>query len=84
MDPNLSAETSPAPKKAKTCQKYYPKPGSGGYAILIALYQNQDDDRGYLTKSELCDLAQKFCNESMTQPDQEEINFIQDGVPVQR
>ena len=31
------------------------------------MYQNQDDDRGYLTKSELCDLAQKFCNESMTQ-----------------
>ena len=67
VDPNLEhAEVSPAPKKAKTCQKYYPKPGSGGYAILIALYQNQDD-RGYLTKSELCELSQQFCNESMTQ-----------------
>ena len=52
------------PSKAK---KYLPKPGSGGYAILIALFYNESSPnyKGYLTKDELIDAAQPFANQSM-------------------
>ena len=46
-----------------------PKPGSGGYAILIALYENEkssDNSEGYLTKAQLQEASQNYCNESMT------------------
>ena len=48
-------------------KKYIPKPGSGGYAILIALFYNESSPsyKGYLTKDELIDAAQPFANASM-------------------
>ena len=48
-------------------KKYLPKPGSGGYAILIALFYNESSAnyKGYLTKEELIDAAQPFANQSM-------------------
>ncbi len=58
----------PKPPKVKKSREYYPKPGSGGYAILVALLQAEEDScfKGYLTKKELCDAAQPLANESMT------------------
>ena len=48
-------------------KKYLPKPGSGGYAILIALFYNESSAnyKGYLTKDELIDAAQPFASQSM-------------------
>ena len=52
----------------KSPPKYYPKPRSGGYAILIALLEaeSKSDYVGYMTKKELCKAAQPNCDESMT------------------
>ena len=54
--------------KSGSPKKYMPKPGSGGYAILIALYENEssDNSEGFLTKANLQEASQKYCNESMT------------------
>lgn len=54
---------------AKKDKKYYPKPGSGGYAILVALLieESKADYKGFMTKKELCDAAQPFSDDSMTQ-----------------
>ena len=47
-----------------------PKPGSGGYAILIALYENEkssdNNSEAYLTKAQLQEASQNYCIESMT------------------
>ena len=51
-------------------KKYMPKPGSGGYAILIALYENEkssdNNSEAYLTKAQLQEASQNYCIESMT------------------
>ena len=54
-------------KKLSGRKKYIHKPGSGGYAILIALFYNESSPnyKGYLTKDELIDAAQPFANQSM-------------------
>ena len=43
-------------KKRKRSTEYVPKAGSGGYAILLALYMDEisDDPKDYFTKTELC------------------------------
>ena len=59
--------TSDSNVKSVGKKQYIPKPGSGGYAILIALFYNESSPnyKGYLTKDELIDAAQPFANESM-------------------
>jgi hypothetical protein len=54
-------------KEGSRRKRYIPKPGSGGYAILIALFDNESCSsyKGYLTKDELIDAAQPFANASM-------------------
>merc|ERR550532_3997977 len=63
----VKSATSDSNKKQRTPKKYIPKPGSGGYAILIALFYNESSAnyKGYLTKDELIDAAQPFANQSM-------------------
>jgi len=53
-------------KKRSANKSYCPKPGSGGYAILIALYNNRDKE--FMSKAELCDAAEEYSTESMTRP----------------
>lgn len=64
---NNNTATSDSNKKKRSTRKYIPKPGSGGYAILIALFYNESSPgyKGYLTKDELIDAAQPFANQSM-------------------
>ena len=55
-------------KKGRVSKEYMPKPGSGGYAILLALHNRQSQDPGYvgyMTKSELIEAAEPLANESM-------------------
>ena len=64
---DVKSATSDSNKKQRTPKKYIPKPGSGGYAILIALLYNESSPnyKGYLTKDELIDASQPFANQSM-------------------
>lgn len=52
----------------KKGRKYYPKPGSGASAILIALNEEEAkaDYKGFMTKKELCAAAEPHADESMT------------------
>ena len=61
------ASSSCSNKEGSRRKKYIPKPGSGGYAILIALFYNEScpSYKGYLTKDELIDASQPFANASM-------------------
>ena len=65
----ITSEISTGSDKSTNAKskKYLPKPGSGGYAILIALFYNESSAnyKGYLTKDELIDAAQPFANQSM-------------------
>ena len=46
---------------------YCPKPGSGGYSILIALYKNNaTDEKNKMWKNELTEAAEEYSTESMT------------------
>ena len=46
--------------------EYVPKPGSGGYAILIALYKNNaTSEKSKMWRQELIDAAEEYSNESM-------------------
>lgn len=49
-------------------REYVPEHGSGGYAILLTLLQQQSD-KGYLTKQELIYLAQPVCKSSFVFPE---------------
>ena len=51
-------------QRGSASKPYTPKPGSGGYAILLALYNNRD--KKFMNKKDLCKAAQPFCNVSMT------------------
>ena len=53
-------------KKKPNCKTYVPKYRSGGYAILIALFKAEQAGLTCLTKSDLIQRAQPYCNESMT------------------
>ena len=47
--------------------EYCPKPGSGGYAILIALYKNNaTSEKSKMWKNELTEAAEEYSTESMT------------------
>ena len=77
-DTNITNRTNSKNKKKKLAtnrssgspKKYMPKPGSGGYAILIALYENEkssdNNSEAYLTKAQLQEASQNYCIESMT------------------
>ena len=58
--------------KGPKYRDYTPKPGSGGYAILITLYEEslRPDYKGYMTKAEVCKKAQPLSetNLSYSQP----------------
>ena len=46
--------------------EYCPKVGSGGYAILIALYKNNaTSEKSKMWRQELIDAAEEYSNESM-------------------
>ena len=46
---------------------YCPKPGSGGYSILIALYKNNaTNEKNKMWKNELTEAAEEYSTESMT------------------
>ena len=66
-----SGTTSDSNVKLAGKKQYIPKPGSGGYAILIALFYNESSPnyKGYLSKDELIDAAQPFANQSMRYSD---------------
>ncbi|ODM90547.1 Crossover junction endonuclease MUS81 [Orchesella cincta] len=69
-EPQSLSSTSSQPTKAKQKQ-YLPVFRSGAYAILLALLDkdNQSGYRGFMTKSELQQEAQIYCDASMTKPD---------------
>jgi hypothetical protein len=66
-----SSSSQKKKRRKRNSSEYCPRPGSGGYAILIALYQNESKpglkkNKDNMTKKELCEAAQPFANESMT------------------
>lgn len=66
--------TVPAKKKTATSKRpreYVPQKRSGGYAVLLSLFQDSKNlnSRGYLTKAELQRSAQAFCDKSFSLPD---------------
>ena len=60
-------------KKQKTAKAraYIPAQRSGGYAILLVLHRQLDQEgyRGYMTKRELIYIAQTLCDSSFTTPE---------------
>jgi len=70
VDSEPLPSTSPKPKQ-KQGKQYLPAYRSGAYAILIALLKKEAEPgyRGYMTKSELQQDSQKYCESSMTKPD---------------
>jgi len=70
--PSSQTSESSANVKTKTSQSkraYCPRPGTGGFAIMIALYKAEvDDNLTPISKSDLIERAQSFCSESMTAP----------------
>ncbi|RWS28269.1 ERCC4-like protein [Leptotrombidium deliense] len=62
VNPSGSTGESPLRKKRTYC----PKPNSGGYAILRALFEAQREGHSSLAKNELLLKAQKYSHESMT------------------
>ncbi|RWS10916.1 ERCC4-like protein [Dinothrombium tinctorium] len=61
---NKEQELSESPVKKK--RAYCPKPRSGGYAILIALYKADKEGQPCLPKNELIQNAQPYCSESLS------------------
>ncbi|XP_074861173.1 structure-specific endonuclease subunit MUS81 isoform X2 [Carettochelys insculpta] len=58
----------PSMRKHRPPRRYVPAPRSGGYAVLLALYQDSlsPHGRGFLTKLELQRAAQPLCDKSFT------------------
>ena len=87
-DTNITNRTNSKNKKKKLAtnrssgspKKYMPKPGSGGYAILIALYENEkssdNNSEAYLTKAQLQEASQNYCIESMTHTKPGNLKFL--------
>ncbi|RLV89396.1 Crossover junction endonuclease MUS81 [Spathaspora sp. JA1] len=67
FDPVQTESEQPAKRKRTTTstKKYIPKYRSGGYAILLALYQHDKSDRG-IAKDPLINHASKHCDRSFT------------------
>ncbi|XP_043916259.1 crossover junction endonuclease MUS81 [Protopterus annectens] len=55
----------------KKLREYVPQKRSGGYAVLLTLYQDSKNPhgRGFMTKPELQREAQPLCEKSLTLPD---------------
>ncbi|CAL8115650.1 unnamed protein product [Orchesella dallaii] len=67
-EPEPTTSTKAVKQKGK---QYLPAYRSGAYAILMALLKKECDAdyRGYMTKSELQQDAQRYCDMSLTKPD---------------
>ena len=62
-----STSQSPWSSEKKKRSSYIPKPRSGGYAILLGLYDNRAfSERTFMRKDAICAAAQQYCDESMT------------------
>jgi crossover junction endonuclease MUS81 len=67
-----AAETSTKSKKRANAKEYKPGVRSGGYAILVALYNHENENNGdessatYMLKADLIREAQKHCDSSFT------------------
>ena len=53
--------------QSKKSREYCPRPGSAGYAIIIALYEESQkpNSKGHMTKEEICKKAQPFTETSL-------------------
>ena len=61
--------TSSTQSTTRRKRAYVPAHRSGAYAILVALYEaEQKFQQASVCKSQLLELAQPYCNESMTKP----------------
>ncbi|CAO3672103.1 unnamed protein product [Rhizopus stolonifer] len=60
-------DSSTKPKRQK--KAYVPTFRSGAYAILLCLQDMQAEGRDNLTKEQICNYAQKYCDNSMTLSD---------------
>ncbi|XP_039625051.1 crossover junction endonuclease MUS81 [Polypterus senegalus] len=77
LSSNSPEEDGPSPSKKKVLCKsrkgrpYVPQKRSGGYAVLLALYQDfqKVGSKGFLTKAELQREAQPLCDKSFTVPE---------------
>ncbi|KAF0296685.1 Crossover junction endonuclease MUS81 [Amphibalanus amphitrite] len=58
-------------KRGRPAGEYRPKPGSGGFALLVALrrHEKQQGYAGFLRKAALQEAAQPLCNASLTLPE---------------
>lgn len=69
---SVAAETSTKNKKRANPKEYKPGVRSGGYAILVALYNHENENDGdessasYMLKADLIREAQKHCDSSFT------------------
>lgn len=61
----------PNKKRPRLSGKYFPGIGTGGYAILITLYEQslKDNFPGYLLKDDIIKMGQRFCDHSFSKPD---------------
>lgn len=66
-DDTEEVNSSTKPKRQK--KAYVPTFRSGAYAILLCLQDMQAEGRGNLTKEQICNYAQKYCDNSMTLSD---------------
>lgn len=63
-----SSQVSKVSKKSSKPRSYVPQPRSGAFAILVALIRAENDGITKLTKAQIIQDAQEFCDESMTKP----------------
>lgn len=64
--PSDTLEDSTTPVRKKTQKAYIPKYRSGGYAILLCLLDIHRIGRESVTKEQICNFAQKYCEASFT------------------
>ena len=66
---DLAEGEEPAPvKKSRRVKQYVPTLHSGPYALLLALSSMPEDSLQSLTKAQLIELAQPYCDSSFTVP----------------
>ncbi|KPJ14381.1 RNA polymerase-associated protein CTR9-like [Papilio machaon] len=61
-----SPQNSESPSKTNCNTIYKPSYGSGGYAILLALLEQSNDEKKQLNKETLIEHAEKYCKTSFT------------------
>ena len=62
-------DLGPPPKKQRKAKPYVPGKRTGAYAILMALSSLPEDSLQSLTKNELIEVAQPYCDSSFTESD---------------